>query len=209
MGNRFPASKVAAKAVLQARPPSKAKLPVGLFEVTGAVALQDHVLADAQHDQVPDAVTIDIDRIEAGDLVSGLLRQRGLLIGEAENAARKRAVHVEPGVVGSARHCEVGKTVAIAVERGDAATDEILPGAVIHLLDARGFRLLLHHRHIHRQVVGTPIGRRSGNGEHQRCGQSDCASHGITSVLRKPTRSARSLSGSCRKASRAARPSPP
>ena len=178
---------------------------VGLREAAIRPALQDDVLADAQHDEVAVAVIVDVERIEAGHLVARLVGQGVGLFLETQLAADGAAVDIEARLRRAAGDGEVGQAVAIAVEGGRAAADEIFPRAGILVVDAGGERLLDHDRHVHRQfgrcfrsVAGTGIvlrvERRDARQACQKDEKSELFHCGITNVLSQAMRALRSVS---------------
>ena len=113
---------------------------VGTLESTVAEAPQDHVLAEAEHHQVGDAVAIDVDGIGTRDI--GQVRDRVTQPREREGTANGTVVAIQRRGVGTAGEEEVGFAVGVAVEGGDTATHHVLGTAVVGMGDAGGGRLL-------------------------------------------------------------------
>ena len=97
---------------------------------------EEHVLADAQHGEIGEAVAVDVERIGAGDRGQiGDRRRHGL---EPQRPADRAVVAVQRGRRAAAGEVQLAATVVVAVERGDAATDEVLEVAVVAVVDAAG-----------------------------------------------------------------------
>ena len=120
--------------------PVEAQRLVGPLEATVAQSAKDHVLADAQHDEVGVAVTVHVERVCPGDV--GQVRD-GVGPGtEAQRAAGRALVAVERCRLGAPGEVEVGTRVVVAVERRHPAADEEGELPVVAVLDAGGRRLL-------------------------------------------------------------------
>ena len=106
------------------------------------------------------AVGVDVERVGPDDarhrrvrLVHGLERER---------AAGLAPVGVQRRRVRAAGDEEVGHPVAVAVEASDAAADEVLPRAVVDVVDPRGERLVDEARHVAVEALRGVAGGRGG-----------------------------------------------
>ena len=126
--------------------------PFLVGEREGAVrpALQQQVLADAQHEQVHAAVAVDVDRVGADDVVEQLRIGADIerLLLERERPAARRPVDVELGAVLAAGEEHRGEARAVAVERRAAAADEEFPWTVVDRVDPRRRGLFVEQRHV-------------------------------------------------------------
>ena len=171
---------------------------VGDLELAAGLALEDEVAAEPQHDEVHQAVIVDVERIGAGDVLQVLGRDAHVDLGELERAAGRAVVAIEIGRAGAAGNEQVRLAIAIAVERRHAAADEELPAAGIFVVDAGGQRLLVHVgdvvRHRLHHVVGMGRSGRGQAGGKQGSGEQAPGHCGITRVFRKAMSAERSAS---------------
>ena len=105
------------------------------LEPTPTEPAEEDVPADPEHGQVDDAVTVDIERIGAGDRVEvrGGVADRG----EVERSTDRAVVVVQAGPVRTSGDVRIGPSVGVAVEDGDAATGEVGERPVVDLADPR------------------------------------------------------------------------
>ena len=109
---------------------------VGSLEPAVAEPAEDHVLADAQHGEIDEAVAVDVERVGAGDRGQiGDRRRHGL---EPQRPADGAVVAVQRGRRAAAGEEQLAATVVVAVERGHAAADEVLEVALVAVVDAAG-----------------------------------------------------------------------
>ncbi len=170
---------------------------VGDLELAVRLAFEDQVAAEPEHDEIHDSVIVDVERIGADDVGQVFVRDAHRHFFELERPAGRALVAVELRRVGAAGDEEIGKAIAVAVERRHAAADEELPRAGIGMVDAGGDRLLVHVGDVvrHGARCRRPAPCAMPSPAAKRAGEERAPDHcWITSVFRKAIRSERSAS---------------
>ena len=145
-------------------------------------------------------VGIDVERPGARDALEVAPRNVDRAPLEAQGSAHARAIDEQRRRPRSARQEHVGPPVAVAVERGDAAADEILPRTPVVMDQPRGLGLLVHVGHVEGQIGGTIDGQgdrkgiRMGGARQQEERGERPHSPGIRSVFRNAISSERARS---------------
>ena len=189
VGNFWPFSQVAAKEVVQPGSPAKLKSLLASLNVQSGPPLRIEIFADAQNEQVDVAVAGDVERVGADDVVEqmriGADVERLLL--EFERAAARRFVDEQLCRVLAAGEEHAREARAVAIEGRAAAADEMLPGAVVGLIEARGGGLFVHDGDV---GEGRGIGEGGGGEEERRptCDRRESGESGAdrTSALPSP-----------------------
>ena len=168
---------------------------VGALEPAVAEPAQHDVLADPQHDEIGVAVSVDVERIAAGD--GGQIGHRGWELREPQRAAELTVVVVQRSRFAAAGEEQVAAPIVVAVEGGDTAADEVLEVAGVAMVDGAGLldeprrgerrsgavlaaaRAVVHHRQhdSEDEVAGPPhvrIEPHPAPAVARRCGASDC-----------------------------------
>ena len=143
---------------------------VGEGERAVGTALEQEIAADSEHEQIHVAVAVDIERIGADDIGEQLRIGADVerLFLELEWAARLGFVDEEPRRILAAREENRGKARAVAIERRAAAADEEFPRAIIDAVQAGGFRLFMHERHIAEWLLPVLAGARPREADEKR-----------------------------------------
>ena len=107
---------------------------VRALEAAVAEAAQEEVLAHAQDREVGQPIAIDVERV--GTRGPPNVRRGVLDPAERDRPGGRALVMPQRGRIRAAREPELGATVIVTVEDGDAAAHEVLPLAVVDVRDA-------------------------------------------------------------------------
>lgn len=147
---------------------------VGPREPAPAATAQQHVLSDPQDCQVRQAVTIDVQRIGPADPAQPGLRRRDRC--EPQRPARRPDIPVERRHAGATGEEQVDETVGVAIERGDAAADEIFEATRVAVVDPGNRRFLDKQR----RLRAAPCGRHGGHGKDAASEETNHAGCSVT-----------------------------